>query len=539
VIKLTSKRVAFVIVLLTQFITVTSFATSIDPSTWEELIIEADFVGVVECTVAGGIVAEYEVVESWKGAAVGSSMRIRTPPGSWGASFPSAFIGERFIVAAKRLNRREGGLPMSSIFFGWPSPLRGRRIAADYTLPAYEGRAAASWTNAFGLRGLGTSQTTLEAYREDVKALLALETSESFFVLRANIRKYVFVRANPIQRQEPELRALDDQLNNCKSVTCLMEALMVMCDTGTPSMITAAQEAIKRSIDAEILVFLRALAPDAWPFFNQTRKSMIELLAYLADQRENGPPAEVDSPPDTPSADALHALREALAKGPDEQHRFYRAFQSLTHAEPDRVLAWLLEWVPEKDPEMAYVLASMYIFDSSKDESDRRADCEAMLGAKDPYIRVAGGVYLCYEDERAGTAALRKLFPLEGDPGLWATLALLRRGYKEFMPRALRALDEHNSLYTPTGNPRRNLLLRFELLLSNSAKTSKVPQPPRRERFQAVDDMEKTLRTFRDSYESWWAEYGAAQSAGANSCAGYPSGYTVSCVRRGLVVRAA
>ncbi len=32
-------------------------ATRIDPLTWEELVLQADFVGVVECVVAGGIVA--------------------------------------------------------------------------------------------------------------------------------------------------------------------------------------------------------------------------------------------------------------------------------------------------------------------------------------------------------------------------------------------------------------------------------------------------------------------------------------------------
>ena len=34
-----------------------AWATTIDPMTFPELVIQADFVGVVECTTAGGIVA--------------------------------------------------------------------------------------------------------------------------------------------------------------------------------------------------------------------------------------------------------------------------------------------------------------------------------------------------------------------------------------------------------------------------------------------------------------------------------------------------
>ena len=43
------------------------FGTSIMTMTWEQLVTTADFVGIVECQVAGGIVAKYKVMESWKG----------------------------------------------------------------------------------------------------------------------------------------------------------------------------------------------------------------------------------------------------------------------------------------------------------------------------------------------------------------------------------------------------------------------------------------------------------------------------------------
>ena len=42
-------------------------ATTVVPLLFEELVLGADFVGIVECEQAGGIVAAYKVVESWKG----------------------------------------------------------------------------------------------------------------------------------------------------------------------------------------------------------------------------------------------------------------------------------------------------------------------------------------------------------------------------------------------------------------------------------------------------------------------------------------
>jgi hypothetical protein len=43
-------------------------ATTIDPLIWEQMVADASFVGIVECETAGGIVARYRVIESWKGS---------------------------------------------------------------------------------------------------------------------------------------------------------------------------------------------------------------------------------------------------------------------------------------------------------------------------------------------------------------------------------------------------------------------------------------------------------------------------------------
>ncbi len=81
--------------------------TSVRPIPWQEQIVKAHMVGVVECTQAGGIVAHYTVVDSWKGPfAKGDPVKICIPPDVWGPQFPSVLIGQRYLVAARQSEGR-------------------------------------------------------------------------------------------------------------------------------------------------------------------------------------------------------------------------------------------------------------------------------------------------------------------------------------------------------------------------------------------------------------------------------------------------
>jgi len=99
--------------------------------------------------------------------------------------------------------------------------------------------------------------------------------------------------------------------------------------------------------------------------------------------------------------------------------------------------------------------------------------------AKDPFVRVAGATYLCFEDEQEGLRARAGLMELPGDPGVWAALGLARRGNRSAMPRAL-------EVFRPAPDPpiahsmHRNLQARLLVLLSNSASKERgAPQPGR------------------------------------------------------------
>src|SRR3954462_8511581 len=78
-------------------------ATTIDPLTWPEIALGADIIAVVECEVAGGIVAKSNVVESWMGPVAGTAIALRVAVNTWEPQFPIALCGQRYLVAGHKV----------------------------------------------------------------------------------------------------------------------------------------------------------------------------------------------------------------------------------------------------------------------------------------------------------------------------------------------------------------------------------------------------------------------------------------------------
>jgi hypothetical protein len=56
--------------------------------------------------MAGGIVAGYKVVESWKGGMpVGTRFTLRVAINYWGPQFPVTLVGEKYLIAAYKAYR--------------------------------------------------------------------------------------------------------------------------------------------------------------------------------------------------------------------------------------------------------------------------------------------------------------------------------------------------------------------------------------------------------------------------------------------------
>ncbi|HZN92297.1 MAG TPA: hypothetical protein VFB81_06310, partial [Myxococcales bacterium] len=110
-------------------------ATTIDPLTFEELVTGSDLLGVVECEVAGELIARYRVVESWKGPEAGTVVSVRIPPNVWGPRVPTTLVGERFAIAAYR----RPPSTMASTTSGPGDPIWWRKLVPDYELPLFQG----------------------------------------------------------------------------------------------------------------------------------------------------------------------------------------------------------------------------------------------------------------------------------------------------------------------------------------------------------------------------------------------------------------
>ena len=196
-------------------------ATTIDPLLFEELVLGADFVGVVECRTAGGVVAEYTVVESWKGPKVGSRVSIRVAVNYWEPQFPIALCGERYFVTAYKAAPDR----MVSTTSGGGVPLWWRDLPADYRLPLFQGRQLLAPGED---RGPEFAKT-----RKAAQALLALPpVGQEAALLRAVIDKDLFGdRWRGGEPDEAKAKALKARLADLPDADALAGELLGLAKT--------------------------------------------------------------------------------------------------------------------------------------------------------------------------------------------------------------------------------------------------------------------------------------------------------------------
>jgi hypothetical protein len=148
---------------------------------------------------------------------------------------------------------------------------------------------------------------------------------------------------------------------------------------------------------------------------------------------------------------------------------------------------------------MGYVLGSQFAVLCTK---QRAVHFRALLKAKDPWIRVAGAVYLSFEDAKEGLGELLHLSALDGDAGVWAALARARRGDASAVPRMLQvfATAAEGGM---AGVGHSNLQKRVMVLLSNSAKASGIdPKWPEWPQTELLD--EEALKDLSVRCTQWW-----------------------------------
>lgn len=496
-------------------------ATTIDPLIWEQLVADAGFVGVVECETAGGIVAGYRVVESWKGAPAGTRFRVRMAVNYWGPQFPITLVGERHLVAAYASH---APTRVMSTTLGSPVPLWWRDIPADYHLPLWQGRVRLPLrAGERPLAQLGSEHADLASFRKAVDELLSLSPeAREVRLLQALARKYLRAGDEPAEggekmgaearRMSERARAAAKKIQAANSAREIALELFELARLGSREhgFHYAAGAILSQGGGAVTLSLLQAPKPKGVPWSDEEYRELADEVGGRL-----GPPAAASRPRanedarPAPTAKQLADARAAFARG-DRGEKFGEAFELLTRHDPAPVVAYLKAWRNPgsdwRDTDYGYVLGSYFAYRCGK---DREANLLALTGAQDPFVRVAGAVYLTFENASLGASKLEELSGLPGDPGSWAALNLARRGHKSAVPRALELLSVAGARGHMSGVPHENLQLRLLALLSNSAAASGLPQPepPEPPAYEAAEgEHKKHQADYYNYFVRWWGE---------------------------------
>jgi len=471
-------RTGFAASLLLFTCVVRSHGTQIDPMLWEQLVTSADFVGVVECQVAGGIVAGYNVIETWKGMPrPGQSINISKGVNYWEPQFPITLCGSKFLLTAYSNNAPLEVMSMSS---GGSVPLWWRKIPSDYNLPLWQGSAYISTNKTVFF---DSPYSEVDSFKKAVLNLTSMSGEEvEMHLLRVLCDKYIFKLRQGYSSSDSQKPALTPQhtllrsnLEQAKSAEEILNLLLAI-PPGEERMKYQISAVLSQGGAQKTLDLLNNLKDESPVFDKRTRESTISRLRYRL-KTPDGSSSKSSADTKEPSALVLKQLRTSLKEG-DKSRRFGEAFDTLTLYSPEDVAQYLVSWVnPKKswrDSDQGYVLASYFAWKCGK---DRKKNLAKLLEASDDYIRVAGAVYLTFEDEQLGMKHLRELSGLKGDPGVWAALNLVRRGDKSAMPRALEVFDKEDSPGGMVGVPHRNLQMRLLVIISNSCKASGMEMP--------------------------------------------------------------
>lgn len=456
-------------------------AMSFAHSTWEELVLKSDFVGVVECIQAGGIVARYRVIENWTGPEpeTGVHINIRMAVSPNGPHFPSALVGERYLVIAfkDRNLSKEKNLTQAGF-----SPFMFRSLPSDFSL-SFQGTIEDPENHNHTF--FDSQAKDMETFRAEVQKLLGMDEPErEAALLRARAEIHLFglrsrygFRRGRESRLNASQKSLAELLENAQTADEVLNLLL-----NTPLKVDSVNWDHQRAL-ANVL--LEAGGKQTLKWIRDPKASITMLdgarlygIMRKLDSNLNPDSNETDRCcgkeviPDDPS----QIYSEAFAAGP-EQHNWSNAFAYFAIHDPQRVADWLRDR-QSSGPDSwgnweVYCYVSYYGWRCEKDRVAMLSDLADR--ASNDYVRVAAAVYLTFDDEEAGKKRLRELMKLDGDPGVWAALTLARRGDKSSMPRALKVLLTHGKRDRAFNHE--GLLNRVWVLLSNSCSASGVPFP--------------------------------------------------------------
>jgi hypothetical protein len=453
--------------------------TTIRPRFWEELVFHADFVGIVECTTAGGVVAKYKVVECWKGdLAPDTVISIRVPPDYWGPRFPVALCEERYLVTAFKTPPSHQILSLTQ---HGPVPLWWRDVPADYSVPLFQGWAKLPLASRLhGFDPFGPIDGDLETLWRDFQEFTGLPLSQQEARLLKRIAREYFTKSGEEKDEYFEARAAEvlDKLGRVDDIDDVLDELLRATQSDSALLERRARGTLMRGGGSVTLKVLEAQDGPARTL--EKRDDICEQIRKRLTLSAPKPHPEKLQP----TREKLDQLRASLT-AEDPLAYIYEVCDILARYDPAPVARFLAQWEnPCKswsddderfgDEDLGYVVGLQF---ARNCEQDRVKNLRMLLTARDDYVRGAAATYLSFEDEGAGIAHLKRFAELPGDPGAWAALNLARRGHKDYISRALEVLADDAGSPWRARTHRQSLQDRVKVLLSNSAKASALPQP--------------------------------------------------------------
>lgn len=506
-------RQIFLLILTALLLQNNTRATSYILPTWEESATTSEFVGVVECIVAGGIVARYRVIDSWKGSPVGTELNISQHVDPFGPQFPVSLVGERSLVFAKKGPSYQSW----SFSVGHGIPLWWRNMPTDLNCflvaPIKEplGMHLSIYT--------GNMSTGLAQFKANVTDFLNRDSKgREVLLMLATARKNLHLpgTAIPGDKGNKEDTKLYELLSAARDVEGLWKLVLERAAKLSPPRIPETAEEMKAESHKRIL--LRMISDGG----RERCKTLLEQVdlatlpwgrgeiesALSSIQRRLSPGQGRDSlarddvrVTKVVTVGQIAQAESALEKSWDNDT--WQAIELLCRHSPGSVVPFLSEW-HSKDgsaQQFGYLLGSFY---GHRCASDRIKHLKALLSAKDEWIKTSAAVYLCFDDAKQGKEALSKLLTLQGDAGAWAAIVLASRGEKAAIPRALEVIGIPDDYGMDSMN-HRNLQLRLRVLLSNVASASGVSQPPGPAK-EYADGHERAIihQQWHQSLSKWW-----------------------------------
>lgn len=492
-------------------------ATTYVLPTWEHLATTSEFIGVVECVTAGGIVARYRVIDSWKGSPVGTVVNISQHVDVFEPQFPISLVGERFFL----FGEKSASYRITSFTAGGGVPLWWRNIPTDlrcFSLIPLKDSFGRYLNSYMGARTAG-----LVEFKAEVLSFLHSGAEEQELrLMLAAARKNLHLPdpLNPTDKGNEEDIKLYETLNGAETVDELWKtAIECASELIVAAIPKTAAERRSQKHKFTLLSMLsdggRGLCKALWekadlPTLPWEKQEVDRALSQI--RRNLAPPEDRPGWLDesnskfrqNPTQDEI-IKAEVLLSEP-WNYQTGPAFELLCRHAPALAVPFLLAWQPSKDrrdQHFGYLLGSAF---GHLCAFDRKRLFDDLLLARDPWIRVSAAVYLCFEDLKQGEKALRALAVLEGDPGSWAALVLASRGDKTAMMRALEVMANPHDGQVLTGN-RGNLQKRLRVLLSNVASRSGVPQPPASPK-EVPEWGERSViqKQWHEALVAWWRE---------------------------------